>query len=81
MPALYGVQQVAEGFVWLGLEAGDPARVWAAAQLYLFFALSFWPFWNAYSAAVGERSPTRRRWLWGPSLVPDGSGSPTTRSA
>jgi hypothetical protein len=64
MPALYGAQQVAEGFVWLGLEATDPARVWAAARVYLFFALAFWPFWNALSAAVSERLPARRRWLW-----------------
>ena len=27
MPALYGVQQAAEGFVWLGLEDDDPVRV------------------------------------------------------
>ena len=72
MPALYGSQQVAEGFVWLGLEAGDPDRVRAAAGVYLFFALAFWPFWNALSAAVGERSPARRRWLWGFTLLGTG---------
>ena len=69
MPALYGVQQVAEGFVWLGLGAGDPARVRSAARVYLFFALALWPFWNALSAAVADRSPARRRWLWGFTLL------------
>lgn len=69
MPVFYGLQQLAEGFVWLGLGSGDPDRVRAAARVYLFFAVAFWPFWNALSAVVAENRPARRRWLWGFTLL------------
>jgi len=62
VPVVFGVQQISEGFVWLGLHAGDSAVTRSAALVYLFFALAFWPFWFPFVAAVAE---PRRAWRWG----------------
>lgn len=63
MPFAFAVQQLAEGFVWLGLQAGDAALVRAASLVFLFFALAFWPWWLSVTAAVLEADPGRRRWF------------------
>ncbi len=62
IPFFFGVQQIGEGFVWIGLHRDDPALVRAASLWFLFFALSFWPFWIAFTACFLEANPGRR-WL------------------
>ncbi len=56
-PAAFGVQQAAEGFVWLGLHHGDAALVERGAVVFLFFALAFWPFWVPFSLLLLEGRP------------------------
>ena len=71
-PLLFGLQQVTEGLVWLGL-APDPPPVAAgllpaASVAYLFFAYGLWPGWMGFIALrwgdVG-RGRHERRWLIG----------------
>lgn len=61
VPLLFGVQQVCEAGVWLGLENGDTGLVEAAALGFLFFALAVWPGWIPLAAAAVEPRPGRRR--------------------
>ena len=51
-PLAFGVQQICEGLVWLGLERSDEALVHTASLVYLQFALFFWPFWIPLSILV-----------------------------
>jgi hypothetical protein len=61
IPLLFGVQQIGEGIVWLGVRQGNPAMTHAGAMLFLFFALAFWPVWLAFSAcSIARRAPRRR---------------------
>jgi hypothetical protein len=50
VPILFGVQQLCEGFVWLGIDRNNAALIQSAALFYLFFALAFWLFWIPFSA-------------------------------
>lgn len=75
VPIAFGVQQLTEGFVWLGLRNDNAALVERASVVYLFFAIAFWPCWIPLSLAACE---SRRRqqlalagltiaglaWLW-----------------
>ncbi len=74
-PIAFGVQQAAEGCVWLGLRGGDPALVARASRVFLFFAVAFWPFWIPFCLLFPESRPAVRRllfaaaalsvvWLW-----------------
>ena len=60
-PLAFGVQQIAEGVVWLGLYNDDPALTRAGARVFLFFALAFWPFLLPLLNAVLETRPVRKR--------------------
>jgi hypothetical protein len=60
-PALFGVQQVLEGWVWRGLAAGDEAVTQAAALAFLFFAYQLWPALTPFAAARLETDERRRR--------------------
>ncbi len=62
-PLAFATQQLAEGFVWLGLNSGNAAQTRAATLGFLFFALAFWPFWPSLGAALLETRP-RRKWLF-----------------
>ena len=61
-PLLFGVQQVCEGLVWMGLRTQDAALVRTASLVFLFFALA-WPFWMPVAAACIESRPAARR-VW-----------------
>jgi hypothetical protein len=50
VPAFFGAQQFAEGFVWRGLEQRDLHAATQAGLAFLFFALWFWPVWIPLSA-------------------------------
>jgi hypothetical protein len=63
VPVLFGIQQFAEGLVWIGLERQDDALIAWGARAFLFFALALWPFWFVFAGAVLETRPNRRRFL------------------
>jgi hypothetical protein len=62
IPLFFGVQQIGEGFVWIGLLRNDAALLRAASLWFLFFALAFWPFWVAFTGCFLE-THSGRRWL------------------
>lgn len=62
-PILFGVQQLLEGLVWVGLGREDASLVRSASVAYLFFALGFWPFWLPLCVTAVEARP-RWRLLW-----------------
>lgn len=56
IPIFFGVQQIIEGFVWIGIEGADAVLVRRASLGFLAFAFVFWPFWIPFSAlAIGDR--------------------------
>jgi hypothetical protein len=61
IPFLFGVQQVAEGMLWVGLSGVDHES-WRHFPVYIFliFAQLVWPVWIPFSILQLERSPTRR---------------------
>lgn len=60
LPLFFGIQQFAEGMVWLAMRRGDKADAVPAALVFLFFAIAFWPFWVPFSALLCERRPWAR---------------------
>ena len=60
VPLFFGIHQISEGFVWLGLLNHDSQQQKSAALVYLFFALAFWPFWFPLFATVMEPQPRRK---------------------
>jgi hypothetical protein len=75
VPLGFGVQQMGEGFVWLGVARQDETLVRQASVFFLFFAIAFWPLWIPLSLFVPERRCWHRRllalfvvlsgvWLW-----------------
>jgi hypothetical protein len=76
-PALFGVQQMAEGAVWVGLARGDTVLTAQASRVFLLFAIGLWPTWfTAAALAIETRSRALRLlggwaalssgwfWLW-----------------
>lgn len=63
-PLLFGVQQLCEAGVWLGLDRGEPGLVRSASLAFLFFAFAVWPFWIPFSVAAIEWRGTKRRALF-----------------
>jgi hypothetical protein len=57
VPAAFAAQQVAEGFVWRALDAGDPAGARAPALAFLFVAMIGWPVWNGFAAVCANTDP------------------------
>jgi hypothetical protein len=62
-PIAFGLQQIAEGCVWLGLRHGDAGLVTGSAVVFLFFALAFWPFWIPFSLLLLEGHRPSRTFL------------------
>ena len=48
IPLLFAIQQIAEGFVWVGISQERRDLVTTSALVYLFFAWSFWLFWAPF---------------------------------
>lgn len=63
IPLLFGVQQFAEGFVWLSLGHALPAWGGAAKFVFLFFSHVFWPLAVPLAVLCAEDDPQRRRVL------------------
>lgn len=66
IPLFFGIQQFAEGFVWIGLKSNSfPKEYSLAAQyLYLFFAEMFWPVWIPLAFALVEKIFWRQLVMW-----------------
>jgi hypothetical protein len=60
VPLLFGVQQLCEGFVWVGIGRDSAELTQSAALFYLFFALTFWLFWIPFSAVFLEPENNRK---------------------
>lgn len=54
VPVIFGVQQLAEGLVWVGLGRHDAGLVRVASLTFLFFATCFWPVWVPFSMVFIE---------------------------
>ncbi|MGI8816242.1 MAG: DUF6629 family protein [Pseudonocardia sp.] len=69
LPALFGLHQFTEAFVWLGLEGHIPRSVGdAAAYLYLLYAQGVLPVLFPLALLLIEPS-TRRRWIITPFVI------------
>ena len=80
VPILFGIQQLIEGIVWIGLGAGNHLMVKIASLGFLFFAFFFWPFYAPYSVHVAEKrekNPEIKDFLWILTLVGLGVGLAT----
>jgi hypothetical protein len=66
IPFVFGVQQVAEGFVWVSLKDPDPDPVVKAVSIALFLiaAVLVWPTVVPLSMLLMERDRKRRILLW-----------------
>ncbi len=62
-PAVFALQQIIEGLVWTGVNAGDQALVAAASRGFLFFSHFFWLAWVPFSIYWLESEIWRRRIL------------------
>jgi hypothetical protein len=69
VPIAFGIQQISEGFVWEGLEHGEPVLARQASLFFLFFALVFWPFWFPLISALMDPRPAARRLFVGLTIV------------
>jgi hypothetical protein len=64
MPLLFGVQQFAEGMVWLTIGQTPPSALHnASVFMFLSFALVVWPTWLPLAMFRAETHPRRRRHL------------------
>ena len=63
VPVLFGLQQLCEMQVWIGLGRGEAEVTRRASLAFLFFALAVWPVWVPAAAAAVE--PRRgARWAF-----------------
>lgn len=62
-PLAFGIQQVLEGFVWLGLTSGNAGMSDIAARGFLFFSHFFWLAWVPLSVWLTEDDSGRSRML------------------
>ena len=62
LPLLFGLQQFAEGMVWVAGAAGDSAAVERYSLVYIFFSWIVWPIWVPVSVYFLE--PASRRPLF-----------------
>src|SRR3990172_555766 len=60
IPLSFGIQQIAEGFVWKGIETQSDMLVYYGAHAFLFFAFFFWPIWIPLTMRTIESHEKRR---------------------
>jgi hypothetical protein len=63
VPVFFGLQQISEGFVWVGLERGDGELTLRGALGFLLPALAGWPFWTPLLIWAMETHPVRKKLL------------------
>jgi hypothetical protein len=62
IPFIFGVQQLAEGILWLALPNADYVNTQKIfTGIFLFFAQIFWPMWVPISILLLEKNITRKR--------------------
>ncbi len=64
IPIIFGIQQAAEGFVWVGIHRSNHDLVVASSLTFLFFALCFWLVWVPFCLFFIER-PGALKWFLG----------------
>ncbi|MCF6322309.1 MAG: hypothetical protein L3J32_11160 [Rhizobiaceae bacterium] len=64
MPIFAGLQQFSEGFVWSGMNNGDPSLTLISALVFIFFTWFMWPFWIPLSVYVLEPPESKRKHLF-----------------
>lgn len=60
-PLVFGIQQVLEGILWLGLAGGNEVSVCFASRGFLFFSHFFWLAWVPFAVWTIETDPARKR--------------------
>lgn len=60
LPLLFGIQQIAEGFVWLTLQGYFEGCNLAATNIFAFFAYAFWPMYIPFAMLCIEKDNRRR---------------------
>jgi len=60
MPLVFGLQQLAEGFVWIALESGQHLLLKSATCVFLIAALLIWPTFVPLSVRLMETDRRRR---------------------
>lgn len=61
IPLFFGIQHLAEGFLWVGLQNPEiPMWEYGAQVIYIFFLLLFWPIWLPMAFLVAEKVQWRR---------------------
>lgn len=63
IPLIFGVQQLSEGVVWLGLMGRYTEWLTIATYTFLIFAQIVWPVWVPLSILLLEKDPRRRKVL------------------
>jgi hypothetical protein len=62
IPFLFGIQQFAEGMLWLSLMDPDlDARRQFFTYTFLVFAMMVWPVWIPFTAWMLEKNPKRKK--------------------
>ncbi len=69
IPIAFGVQQVCEGLVWVGMNGSSATEVRLGAFGFLAFAYWLWLFWAPWSVAIAEPNPIVRRVSWSLGLL------------
>lgn len=61
VPLIFGVQQVAEGFVWIALKSqGNDVMLAISSYIFLLAAVVIWPTFLPLSVLLMEKSATKR---------------------
>ena len=60
IPLMFGIQQLFEGLVWLGMTADNNDATLVAGRGFLFFSHFFWLFWIPLACYAVEDNATRR---------------------
>jgi len=64
IPFIFGIQQITEGFLWIGLQNPDYAfsQKWST-YLFLFFAQILWPIITPISVLLMEENKKRKQFI------------------
>ena len=62
-PVFFGLQQLCEGRIWAGLDAGDPNLARVPSLVFLFFAFAVWPIGLPAAVAAIESGWRKRAFL------------------
>jgi len=64
LPVIFGVQQAAEGVVWMTVQQSDAISLHrSAVGVFVFFAFVVWPLWIPWSTYQMELQKKRKFWL------------------